>query len=180
MLDTADPRIGFIGLLDYEPNLQGIQWFIKSVWPMVKKNIPGARLRLVGQYSGCETIACGTDIDHLGWVADIGSEIDSWSAMIVPIQQGGGSRIKIAEAIARRCPVISTSIGAYGYDLINRREAILADDPFDFATACIDTINSAALRETITECAFRKYSDNCTWEAQADTVAKAVFHCLNH
>jgi glycosyltransferase involved in cell wall biosynthesis len=179
LIDLARPRLGFIGLLDYKPNWQGISWFIKSVWPIVKKSIPDARLRLVGKYSGGELSSHGTDIDYLGWVADVGSEIDSWSAMIVPIQQGSGTRIKIAEGLARRCPVISTSLGAYGYDMINEREAILVDHPSDFAKACIDVINSASIRESLAEYAYQKYSNYWTWEAQADAVTAAVFHCLN-
>lgn len=172
-------RIGFIGLLDYMPNLQGISWFIKSVWPIVKKNVPDARLRLIGKNTDGEISSHGVDIDGLGWVADAGNEIDSWSAMIVPIQQGGGTRIKIAEAFARRCPVISTHLGAYGYNLENGKEAILTDDPSDFAQACIDLMRNPGHRESMTESAFQKYLRYHTWEAQAAAIAKAVKHCLD-
>jgi glycosyltransferase involved in cell wall biosynthesis len=176
---TVENRIGFIGLLDYMPNREGICWFIKKVWPIVKKTLPSARLRLVGKGTDDGISSWGIDIDGLGWIADVGSEVDSWSAMIVPIRHGGGTRIKIAEAFARRCPVISTHLGAYGYGLENRREAILAGNPSEFAQGCIDLMRNSALRETLSGNAYQKYLCCWTWEAQADTVAKAVRHSLD-
>jgi glycosyltransferase involved in cell wall biosynthesis len=165
--------------LDYAPTREGIAWFIEKVWPSVKSAIPSARLRLVGKDADGETRLRGVDIDRLGWVDDVGTEIASWSAMIIPIRQGGGTRIKIAEGFARRCPVISTRFGAYGYSLENGKEAMLADSPKFFSQACIDLIRNTALRKSLTENAYKKYLQYWTWEAQADSIAKAVSHCLS-
>jgi glycosyltransferase involved in cell wall biosynthesis len=170
-------RIGFIGLFDYLPNREGVSWFINEVWPIVKKALPDTKLRLVGK--GTDDGSYDMDIDGLGWIPDVESEMDSWSAMIVPIRHGSGTRIKIAEAFARRCPVVSTHLGAYGYDLKNGREAILADTPSEFAQGCIELMKSSTLRETLSTNAFQKYNGCLTWEAQRDAVAKAVCHCLD-
>ena len=136
-------------------------------------------MRLVGRGADGGISSFGINIDGLGWVADAGSEIETWSAMIIPIQQGGGTRIKIAEAFARRCPVITTSVGAYGYELENGREAMLADSPSAFANACIEVVRNTLLCERITKNAYQKYMQYWTWEAQAAPVAEAVNHCLN-
>jgi glycosyltransferase involved in cell wall biosynthesis len=173
------PRLGFIGKLDFEPNQKGVFWFIEKIWPTVKQAIPTARLRIVGSDSDAPLTLNGADIDRLGWVPNVDDEIASWSAMVIPIREGGGTRIKIAEGFARRCPIISTSIGAYGYKVENREEAILADSPKMFSQACIDIIIDKTLRDRLTENAFKKYSKYYTWEAQADNIAHAVRHCLN-
>jgi glycosyltransferase involved in cell wall biosynthesis len=175
---NAAPRLGFIGKLDFEPNQKGILWFTEKIWPSVKQAIPSARLRIVGSDSDAPLTLNGADIDRLGWVPDVDDEIASWSAMIIPIRQGGGTRIKIAEGFARRCPVVSTSLGAYGYKVKNREEAILADTPQLFSQACIDIIAGKALRGRLTENAFKKYSTYYTWEAQADSVERAIRHAL--
>ena len=64
------------------------------------------------------------DVDALGYVADAASEMATWSAMIIPVRLGGGTRVKIADAFSRKCPVVSTRLGAYGYDVQTGRELI--------------------------------------------------------
>lgn len=172
------PALGFIGSLDYAPNFKGVYWFIKKVWPIIKKVIPKAKLRLVGKETDGGISNYGLDIDGLGYVRDPDSEIKKWSGMIVPIKQGGGTRIKIAEGFARRCPVIATKLGAYGYQIENGREAVIADDPETFATGCIRVIIDPEFRKTIAENGFKKYLKYYTWDAQKENILKAVDHCL--
>lgn len=175
-----DPlRIGFIGTAKYPPNRDGIQWFIEKVWPFVKSKCPSVRTRLVGDGTDSFTAADGADIDGLGWVEDSEQEIATWSLMIVPIRFGGGTRIKIAEAFSRKCPVVSTSLGAFGYDLRSGGELLLADDPRAFADACLAILTNKELGEQIAERAWKKYAANWTWSAIGPKVEAAVEHCLS-
>ena len=87
-------RIGFIGLLRYQPNRDGIEWFIRSVWPRIKTRFPDARLRIVGQGCDEQLLSLGSDIDGLGYVEDPTDEIVSWSATIVPVRFGAGTRVR--------------------------------------------------------------------------------------
>src|SRR5581483_1947199 len=104
--NLADPpRIGFIGPLGYPPNLLGIQWFVKNCWPQIKRDIPQARLRLIGKDSDSGLMPKDRDIDGLGWIASTAQEIATWSLMIVPLHMGGGTRLKIAEGFSRKCPI---------------------------------------------------------------------------
>jgi glycosyltransferase involved in cell wall biosynthesis len=177
--DGVEPRLGFIGSLDYAPNRSGIKWFIKDVWPLVKRSVPSARLRIVGKYSNKGDLVQGDGIDQLGWLSDVSNEISSWSAMVVPIRNGGGTRIKIAEGFARRCPVISTNFGAYGYQIQNGKEALLADSPVEFSKACVELIRDPNRREKITKCAYQKFKRYYTWDAQEENIIQAVNHCLD-
>lgn len=174
------PRVGFIGTLCYEPNVEGIRWFIDHVWPLIKQVHGDARLRLAGMKTDDGIAETGPDIDGLGFVEDAGKEIESWSAFIVPIKVGGGTRIKIAEAFSRKSPVVSTSLGAYGYPLENGRECLLADSPRDFAAACVELMENRRRGDEIAEHAWRRFNSEWSWDAIAPKVTAAVEACLRH
>jgi glycosyltransferase involved in cell wall biosynthesis len=170
--------IGFVGKFKYPPNQEGVLWFIDKVWPLVKSQCPSARLRLVGDGTDRFNSNDGRDIDGLGWIEDLKQEIDSWSLMIVPVWFGGGTRVKILEAFSRKCPVVSTSLGAFGYDLRSGDELLLADDPRNFADACLAILSNQQLGEQLAERAWKKYEANWTWSAIGPKVEAAVEHCL--
>jgi glycosyltransferase involved in cell wall biosynthesis len=175
---ASPPRLGFIGTFRYGPNRDGVDWFVKMVWPRVKRAIPGSRLRLVGLESDSQFANLGSDIDGLGYLDDPIEEIATWSAMIVPVRIGGGTRIKIAEAFSRRCPVVATSLGAFGYEVSDGRELLIADRPRDFANACIRLMSDPALGRRLTEIAWEAYIKNWTWDANGPAVEKVVQGCL--
>lgn len=170
-------RIGFIGNLNWFPNRNGIEWFINNVWPHIKREMPAVRLRLVGEGSDGLIVSGGQDIDGLGWIEDPEREIASWSAMIVPVRCGAGTRVKIAEAFSKKCPVISTSLGAFGYEVINGKEILLADDPMKFAADCLLLLRDAKLGEKLSENAWNKFLRKWTWESIGDAVSEAVNQC---
>lgn len=170
-------RFGFIGLCTYPPNREGVEWFIRDVWPMIKRNAPDARLRLVGLESDKDLPMMGPDIDGLGYLEDPGDEIATWTAMIVPIRFGGGTRIKIAEAFSRRCPVISTTMGAFGYEFRSGEELLLADSTQDFAAACLRLMTDRELAGRLSENAWRRFLGEWTWDAIGKSVAKAIQLC---
>ena len=177
---SVPKRLGFIGLFQYVPNRTGIEWFIREVWPRIKHAAPDTRLRLVGVDSDKDLPNMGPDIDGLGFVKDTTEEIATWSAMIVPIRFGGGTRIKIAESFSLRCPVVSTKIGAFGYELHNGEEILLADSAEDFGKACIRIMNDQALAERISENAWKKFLTNWTWDSIGESVKSAVQSCVIH
>jgi polysaccharide biosynthesis protein PslH len=172
------PRIGFIGIFDYAPNLDGISWFARECWSRVKKEIPDARLRLVGRRSDGSLKPPGVDIDGLGWVADAAAEMSTWSAMIVPIQRGAGTRGKIAHGLSLKCPIISTTLGAYGYEFRNGHDASLADSPADFANACIQAIRHPEEAAAMADRAWLRFLENWTWDAIKPRIWDAVDDCL--
>jgi glycosyltransferase involved in cell wall biosynthesis len=168
------PRIGFIGTLKWFPNRDGVEWFIKDVWPHVKSEVSTARLRLIGDGSNGPIASSGPDIDGLGWVEDPEREIASWSAMIVPVRCGAGTRVKIVEAFSKKCPVVSTLLGAFGYDVRSGEDILLADEPRDFASACVLLLRDAGLGAKVSENAWNKFLRKWTWDAIGESVFDAV------
>ena len=175
---VSPPRIGFIGTLRYAPNIEGLRWFIRQVWPLIKSVRKDARLRLLGMGTDEGIAGEGPDIDGLGFVEDVSTEIAGWATSIVPINVGGGTRIKIAEAFSRKCPVVSTSLGAYGYQLESGRECLLADTPADIARACLRLLDSREYGDELAERAWKRFCAEWSLDAIAPTVSGAVEACL--
>ncbi|HEX4501518.1 MAG TPA: glycosyltransferase family 4 protein [Scandinavium sp.] len=172
------PRIGFIGLYSYAPNLEGMKWFVRSCWPLIKQQIPDARLRVVGQDSDGPLKPNAPDVDALGYVADATSEMATWSAMIIPLHQGAGTRVKVADAFSRKCPVVSTHLGAYGYNIRSGRELLLADKPDNFAQACVTLIRDRNAASAMADRAYAAFLQNWSWDAIAPRVWAAAEDAL--
>lgn len=176
---ATPPRIGFIGSLKWLPNKHGVERYIKFIWPQIKKELPTARLRLIGEGSDAEFPQLGTDIDGLGWISDPRMEIATWSAMVVPIYMGGGTRVKIADAFSKKCPVVSTSLGAFGYRVIHGEDLLIADNDFDLAQACTLLVKDKALGVRLSENAWNKFIHNWTWNSIGDVVANTAHNCMS-
>jgi len=175
---SAPPRLGFMGVFDHLPNVEGIHWFVRDCWPAIKRAIPDARLRLVGRFSDGPLTPDGVDIDALGYLDDPTQEMSTWSAMVVPVQTGAGTRGKIAHAFSVKCPVVSTSLGAYGYDARNAREIFLADAAAPFAAACVRTITEPHEASAVAERAWQQFLEKWTWDAIRPRIWAAADACL--
>jgi glycosyltransferase involved in cell wall biosynthesis len=173
------PRVGFIANLAYELNRQSLRWFLEKIWPRILEQNPAARLRVVGEKGDEPGLAVGKNVEALGWVDDVDSEMATWSLSAVPIIVGGGTRVKIASAFSRRCPIVSTSLGAYGYDVTDGRELFLADEAGEFAEKCSRILQDAAFGERLAENAWQKFQQHWTWDAQAKTVGAIVQKVLS-
>jgi glycosyltransferase involved in cell wall biosynthesis len=172
------PRIGFLGNFAFEPNEEGVRWFIRDVWPQIKRKLPLAQLRLVGRDSEGYLTKLGPDVIARGWLEDPHEEIASWSAMIVPIKRGSGTRVKIAEAFANKCPVVTTTIGAFGYEVTNGEEIFLADHADDFASACLTLLSDPERAEVMSRKAHERFLERWMWSSFESTVGSAVKECL--
>ena len=177
-IPATPPRIGFIGIFDYYPNVEGVEWFLRNCWPIIKSKCPGVQLRLAGRASDSVAELIGPNVEKLGWVENMDEEIATWSLMIVPLQKGAGTRGKIAFGFSRRCPIVSTSVGAYGYEVESGKEIILADDPGRFADACLKMLQHPGEAAEMAERANKKFLERWTWDAIQPRVWAAAEDCL--
>jgi len=177
-LPKQDARIGFIGHLGYYPNQDALRWFIATIWPQILAQCPGATLRIVGRLPAQNEFATGPRVEPLGFVDDAAAEMATWSAMVVPLRLGGGTRIKIIEAFSRRIPVISTRLGAYGLSATPEKHFLAADTPEDFAEHCLRMLTDDSFGEKMTGAARAFYEQHYTWDLIGRSVAMAVEDCL--
>lgn len=175
---TIPPRIGFIGNFEHLPNREGMRWFVKHCWPMIRREIPGIRLRLVGFDSEKVPELKVEATDRLGWLSDPSDEISTWHAMVVPIHKGAGTRVKIAEGFSKKCPIVSTHFGAFGYGAVHGRQMYLADSATDFSNACIRAICEPEEAASMAERAWSEFLEKWTWDAINPRVWAAAEACL--
>jgi glycosyltransferase involved in cell wall biosynthesis len=168
------PRIGFIGLLEYQPNRDGVRWFLKNCWPALRGKMPGLVFRLAGNCADEVMTTPVPGVEVLGWVEDAAAEIATWSVMVIPIRSGAGTRIKIADTFSRQCPAVSTRLGAYGYDLEDGRQLRLADTPEDFTRACLEMLGDPDKARAMAERAWQEFLEKWTWEAIAPKIWEAA------
>lgn len=175
---ASPPRFGFIGLFAYPPNAEGMRWFLRECWEPIRRDIPDARLRLVGRGAENHLKVSAPGVDTLGWVENPAGEIATWSAMIVPVLHGAGTRIKLAEGFGRKCPIVSTRIGAFGYEVEDGRELMLADSAGDFAAACVSLARDPERGRAMAERAYAAYLEKWTWDAIAPRIWAAAEDAL--
>lgn len=176
---STPPRIGFIGLFEYAPNLDGIRWFVRECLPLIRREVPDVRLRLVGSGTDGALRPDDPSVDGLGFVEDPSDEISTWALMVVPILTGGGTRIKIAEAFGRGCPVVSTTYGAYGYEVVDGRELRLAQTADQCAAACVWVIREPAAAALMARRAHELFLTRWSWDAITPRVHAAASAVLS-
>ncbi len=130
----------FTGSMDWLPNEEGILWFVNEVLPLIREHLPAVTLNVVGRNPTQSLIDLGkhnSSIHVTGSVEDVRPFMDSASAYIVPIRIGGGTRMKIFEAMAMELPIVSTTVGAEGLEVSDGVELLVRDSPQDFADAVV-------------------------------------------
>ena len=151
LLSASAPLVTFVGAMDWEPNVDGVEYFCGEVWPSIKAEVPQARFRIVGRnpHSRVQKWASNSIDDSIqvtGRVPSVVEHLHQSAVVIVPLRIGGGTRLKIYEAMATGKAVVSTTVGAEGLDVHHGRDIILADDPRSFAQAVIMLLRDPELR----------------------------------
>jgi len=128
-------RLLFLGSMDYGPNVDAVEHFVGEVLPLVRARHPEVVLDVVGGHPTPAVKALsGPSVQVTGRVPDVRPWLEGAAAMVVPLRIGGGTRLKIVEALALGTPVVSTTIGAEGLGLQEGRDLLLADGARAFAT----------------------------------------------
>jgi glycosyltransferase involved in cell wall biosynthesis len=142
----------FVGSLDYDPNVEGMKFFVSRVWPLIRAEATReVRLMIVGRAPGSEILTLGREpgVTVVGSPPDVGPYYAAADVAIAPIRSGGGTRIKILEAFSHGVPVVSTTIGAEGLDARAGQDLLIADAPEEMARACLDLIDAPERRAAI-------------------------------
>ncbi|MFY9561011.1 MAG: glycosyltransferase [Terriglobales bacterium] len=159
------PLVTFVGAMDWEPNVDGVEYFASEIWPAIKAEVPEAHLRLVGRNPDRRVQKWASDsIEVTGRVPSVVEHLRQSAVVIVPLRIGGGTRLKIYEAMATAKAVVSTTIGAEGLDVHHGRDIMLADDARSFAQAVIMLLRDRELRRRY-EKAAAETAARCDWPA---------------
>ena len=160
-----DPMVTFVGAMDWEPNVDGVEYFASEIWPAIKADVPEARLRIVGRNPDRRVKKWASEsIEVTGRVPSVVEYLHQSAVVIVPLRIGGGTRLKIYEAMATGKAVVSTTVGAEGLDVHHGRDLMLADDAQSFAQAVIMLLRDRELRRRY-ERAAAETAARCDWPA---------------
>src|SRR5262249_19543560 len=155
MVEAPQPcHLVFVGSMDWDPNEDGLIWFLRDIYPIVKRHAPQVTLSIVGRSPSARLRAVAAwepGVDITGRVGDVRPYLARAEVVIVPLRAGSGTRIKIPEAMAMQKAVVSTPVGAEGLALQDGREICIAENPERFAKAVVDLVKSGSLRESIAE-----------------------------
>ncbi|MGI8497996.1 MAG: glycosyltransferase family 4 protein [Gemmatimonadaceae bacterium] len=146
----TDAQVLFLGSMDWEANVDGVEHFCREIWPRVTAAVPGARFRVVGRnpHPRIQRLA-SPSVEITGGVPSVLPHLAAATAFVVPLRIGGGTRLKIFEAMAAGRPVISTGVGAEGLDVRHGENILLADAPGEFADAVVRVLRDRELRSKL-------------------------------
>ena len=136
--------IVFTGTMDFRPNVDAVLWFARRVWPLIRAVVPDVHFTIVGQrpHRRLNALRQDSSITLTGWVEDVRPFIADAAVYVAPLRMGGGTRLKLLEAMALGKPVVATSLGAEGYPITDGHELVLADAPAEFARAVVTLLQS--------------------------------------
>ncbi|MHB1295233.1 MAG: glycosyltransferase family 4 protein [Anaerolineae bacterium] len=164
------------GALTYSANYDAMRYFLGEIYPLIQRREPGASLTITGSTAGVDLsgLPIGESVQLSGYVEDIRPVVAGSSVCVVPLRAGGGTRLKILEAMALGTPVVSTSKGAEGLDLVDGEHILIADEPAQFAAKTLRLLQDAALRERLAASARRLVEARHDWRSIGQRFVQVV------
>jgi glycosyltransferase involved in cell wall biosynthesis len=168
---AAEPVVLFVGAMDWEPNVDAVEYFCRDIWPLIQVTVPAARFRIVGRNPACRVQRLASNsVEVTGQVSSVVDHLRESAVVVVPLRVGGGTRLKIYEAMATGKAVVSTSVGAEGLDVHPGQDIVFADDPVAFAAAVTMLLEDEELRRGY-ERAAAEHAAKYGWAAIGDQFA---------
>jgi glycosyltransferase involved in cell wall biosynthesis len=158
----------FVGSMDWLPNTDAVAWFAREILPLIRKRRPECTLAIVGRSPDRAVAGLAARDPRIlvtGTVDDVRPYLWGSTVSIVPLRIGGGTRLKIYEAMAAGAPVVSTPVGAEGLEVSSPENIRLAEAPGAFAEACLELMENASARSRQALAAADLVRSRCSWEA---------------
>jgi glycosyltransferase involved in cell wall biosynthesis len=169
----ADPppdghTVVYFGLLSTAPNVDGVIHFIRNIWPRIAEANPEARCKIIGGRPPPSLLAlAGSRVELTGFVSDLRPHLAEAAAVVVPLRLGGGTRLKIVEAMAMGKAIVSTTLGAEGIEAVAGRDLLVEDEPVAFADAVNRLLVQPSLAARIGQSARQLAVERYAWSAAA-------------
>lgn len=178
---TERTRLLFVGSMDYHANIDAVVKFAKEVWPSIFAQNPQITFTIVGRNPAAEILALANcpGIEVTGTVDDVRPFYKDAFAAVVPLRIGGGSRLKILEAMAAGVPVISTRLGAEGIEITEQENILLAETPAEFSQTVAEIYKDKELNKKLAASARTFVQKNYDWSSIANTLFQSYNFLTN-
>jgi len=158
----------YFGLLSYVPNVDGVTHFVRDIWPRIAQSHPEARCKIIGGQPPASLLAlAGPRVELTGFVSDLRPHLAAAAAVVVPLRLGGGTRLKIVEAMAMGKATVSTTLGAEGIEAVPGRDLLVEDEPVAFADAVNRLLAEPGLAARIGQSARQLAEERYAWSRAA-------------
>lgn len=182
-VEETSNSLVFTGSMDWLPNEDAILYFVDAILPLIKQECPEVSLKVVGRSPSRKLQALAQQeksVSLTGWVEDIRTFVARGSICIVPLRIGGGTRLKIFEAMAMSKAVVSTSLGAEGLPVQAGENILLADTPNDFARSVVALLRDPEERKRLGASARTLVQENYSWPRVAESFARTLQEVITH
>jgi glycosyltransferase involved in cell wall biosynthesis len=175
---ATTPLVVFTGSMDWAPNIDGVEYFCRDIWPRILVQVPNARFRIVGRDPNprVQKLA-GASVEVTGTVPSIVRHLAEAAAVVVPLRIGGGTRLKIYEGMAMGKATVSTVVGAEGLDVRHGHDILLADDPRQFAEYVITLLRDEKTRRQY-EAAAAVTAQKFDWSVITEHLIEALYRTV--
>ncbi|MFM9055795.1 MAG: glycosyltransferase [Bacteroidota bacterium] len=147
---SLSPVVAHLGAMDWMPNREGIEWFLREVWPRVQAKNQSLTLRIAGKHMPEKLRALNKPgLEVSGYIEDAKAFLGQADMLFVPLLSGSGMRVKLAEGMSLGKAIVTTSQGCEGIDAEHGQELLVADSPDDFASCILQLAADKALRQKI-------------------------------
>jgi hypothetical protein len=168
---SVPPTFLLAGSFAYPPNADAATFFVSQILPHIRERAGGVTVRLVGEPSEPVTsLDDAPDVTVVGWVPAMDEELARADVVVVPLRYGSGTRVKILEAAAHRIPIVSTTLGAEGLGFEDGKHLLIADEPEDFASACVRLLQEPQLRRHLVDEAEKEFLARFQWMRTAERI----------
>lgn len=173
-------RIVFVGRMDYHANVSGVRWFCEKILPLIRARRPNVLFQIVGGEPTKEvrSLAVAGQVEVTGFVEDVRPYLREATVVVVPLQVGGGTRLKVMEALAMGKPVVSTTVGAEGIAVVPERHILMADDPGEMVRQIFRALDSPPLRRQLGAEGRRLVEDRYSWNTIGQHLEQIYESCL--
>ncbi len=169
--ESSEPVVTFTGVMDYEPNVTGALFFAEAVLPLIEKQMPDVRFKIVGRDPDPRLTTLAdrrSNIEVTGFVEDMRPHFDESLVYVSPLKSGAGIKNKILEAWSMAKAVVATEMSCDGVEYDDGEDVIIADNASAFANAVIRLLKDSDLRRKLGENARKRVLEQYSWKSQAE------------
>ena len=158
-------RVTALGVMFWPPNAEGVRWFVQGGWPQIHAQFPDVCLTIVGKNPPSDLTQLNgmNQIEVAGYVPDLNQILSETAVLIVPLHAGGGMRVKILDAWSQGLPIVSTSIGAEGIDILDQENILIADTIETFTQSVQRALGDLTLNQLLRQNGRRWVEQKYDW-----------------
>lgn len=173
---ASPPRVIYPGAITYAPNLEAVVWYMSHVMPRVRAVRPEVEFWVTGDTGSLpiERLPHAEWVRFTGRLPDVRDAVGGSAATVIPLHSGGGTRVKALESLALGTPVVSTSKGVEGLELIDGEDVLIADRPEAFAEAVLRVLGDERLAARLSAAGRTRIASSYTWEASGARLLSVV------